>query len=321
MKKIALVLSGGGAKGAFQYGAVKYIEEVVKKKFPGFDYSVIAGVSVGSLNGGMLAMKKYDAMKTLWNTISDNKVYSGNTTFQIVLRIITGHKSALSNKPLTKVLAEHFHLKDVSPDYDYRIGVVTLPSGAYKSVSPSHFSNDADFQKAVLASTSIPVIWEPVPCFTFSDGLEMQSVVDGGLRNVSPLGDVLDDNPDLVVIINCSSPTLSYDQKAGESLLKIAKRSLSDITINQIFNQDVEQFLKVNNLVLQAKKQGAKLRKSDGTKYKHFKAIIIQPSVDMGDTLDFSQPTVQMRISAGFDAAKHAFSQFDPEIKHSDETI
>jgi NTE family protein len=65
MAKRALVLSGSGAKGAFQFGAIQYIEEKLKKKYPTFNYSIIAGVSVGSLNGVMLAMDKYD----LWNTI------------------------------------------------------------------------------------------------------------------------------------------------------------------------------------------------------------------------------------------------------------
>ncbi len=310
MPKTALVLSGGGAKGAFQFGALKYIEEIVKPQRPDFDYSIIAGVSVGALNGGMVAMKKYEAMKILWNTISDDKVYSGNSTLAIIWRILTGHKSALNNAPLTKILAEHFHLADVCPQYSYRLGIVSLLSGDYVSLTPSQFTSDKEFQKAVLASTSIPVIWEPVSTLRLADGLEYRGNVDGGLRNVSPLGDVIDENPDLIVIINCSAPQLSYDMRAGDSLLKIAKRSLSDITINQIFNEDVEQFLTVNDLVLQAKKQGAKLKKKDGTKYKHFQSIVIQPNKDMGDTLDFSQSTVQTRIIAGFNAAKDAFEKF-----------
>ncbi len=42
-KKIALVLSGGGAKGAFQCGAEKYAREV-----KGYHWDIIAGVSVGA---------------------------------------------------------------------------------------------------------------------------------------------------------------------------------------------------------------------------------------------------------------------------------
>ena len=55
--KTALILSGGGAKGAFECGAEKYAREV-----KGYNWDIIAGVSVGALNGGMLAMKKYDRL-------------------------------------------------------------------------------------------------------------------------------------------------------------------------------------------------------------------------------------------------------------------
>ena len=49
MPKVALVLSGGGAKGAFQLTAEKYAREV-----KGYRWDVIAGDSVGALNGSML---------------------------------------------------------------------------------------------------------------------------------------------------------------------------------------------------------------------------------------------------------------------------
>ncbi len=72
VKKTALVLSGGGAKGAFQVGAEKYAREV-----KGYHWDIIAGVSVGALNGSMLAMAKYDRLFEIWNTISSDKVYTG----------------------------------------------------------------------------------------------------------------------------------------------------------------------------------------------------------------------------------------------------
>jgi len=51
MKKVALVLSGGSIKGAFQAGAIKTILDN--------DYvpSSIHGISIGSLNGAFLANK------------------------------------------------------------------------------------------------------------------------------------------------------------------------------------------------------------------------------------------------------------------------
>ncbi len=68
MSKVALVLSGGGAKGAFQFGAIKYIEEEIKKKYPEFQNKIIAGVSVGALNAVMMSMDKFNELEDIWNT-------------------------------------------------------------------------------------------------------------------------------------------------------------------------------------------------------------------------------------------------------------
>ena len=49
MKKWALVLEGGGAKGAYQVGAYFALMEM------GFDFSKIVGTSIGAFNGAMFA--------------------------------------------------------------------------------------------------------------------------------------------------------------------------------------------------------------------------------------------------------------------------
>lgn len=73
-KKYALVLSGGGFKGAFQVGALQYLLEngirhndgtVITN--PKFDF--IAGVSVGALNGSFMAMDDFEGLKKLWNDV------------------------------------------------------------------------------------------------------------------------------------------------------------------------------------------------------------------------------------------------------------
>ena len=68
MKKTALVLQGGGALGAYQYGAIKYFYE----KDPDFDPCIVTGVSIGSVNAAVMLGGKYGPVKSLeklWNTI------------------------------------------------------------------------------------------------------------------------------------------------------------------------------------------------------------------------------------------------------------
>ena len=57
-----------------------------------------------------------------------------------------------------------------------------------------------NFSEAVLASTVMPIIWEPLDISP-----QYRSMVDGGVRNISPLGDILDEDPAEIVIINCNA--------------------------------------------------------------------------------------------------------------------
>jgi predicted acylesterase/phospholipase RssA len=65
-----LVLQGGGAKGAFQYGALKELHSV------GFDFDVISGTSVGALNGAVVSTDSWDQGDLLWTHLSMQSAFS-----------------------------------------------------------------------------------------------------------------------------------------------------------------------------------------------------------------------------------------------------
>lgn len=289
-KKVALVLSGGGAKGAFQFMAEKYAREV-----KGYHWNIIAGVSVGALNGTMLAMQKYERLQQLWQNISNEQVYKGKLNLWAVLKIAFGGKSVYSNVPLWELLQREYEPDKIA--VDLRIGVVSLQSGEYISFRPS----DPGFEKAVLASTAIPVVWEPV--FITDEYAEM---VDGGVRNVSPLGDVLDSDPDEVVVINCGPDVAPRLDRPLGNALDIGIHAL-DVALNEIFITDVREFLRINRIVKQAEEQGANLTKESGKPFKYYDCKIVQPDEYLGDTMDFSTRAILMRMDAGWEKAREVF--------------
>src|SRR5512139_1442077 len=118
-KKTALVLSGGGAKGAFQCGAEKYAREV-----KGYHWDIIAGVSVGALNAAMLAMEKYQQLYEVWNTISSDQVYTGGLNLISTIKLLFGARSFYGNEPLRKLLAREWEPEKISADL--RVGTVSL---------------------------------------------------------------------------------------------------------------------------------------------------------------------------------------------------
>src|SRR4051812_956093 len=58
--RTGLVLQGGGALGAFEYGALRRLYEE-----PGFSPDVVSGVSIGAINAACLVGAKADPIETL----------------------------------------------------------------------------------------------------------------------------------------------------------------------------------------------------------------------------------------------------------------
>ena len=106
MPKAALVLSGGASKGAFQFMTEKYAREV-----RGYHWDVISGVSVGALNGTMLAMQRYERLEEVWNTITADQVYTGGLNLWSILKLLFGAKSVYGNRPLWETIE-----REVEPD-------------------------------------------------------------------------------------------------------------------------------------------------------------------------------------------------------------
>lgn len=63
MKPYGLILAGGGAKGAYQIGAWRALREL------GITFEAIAGVSIGAINGALIAQGDYDRAVELWSSV------------------------------------------------------------------------------------------------------------------------------------------------------------------------------------------------------------------------------------------------------------
>src|SRR3972149_1905949 len=176
MPEAALVLSGGGAKGSFEVMAEKYAREQ-----KGYKWNIIAGVSVGALNGVMIASEQYQRLEQIWKTISNDQVYTGGLKFWSIVKIIFGAKSFYGNDPLRKMIEKEIDPSKIKTQL--RIGYVSLLSGEYimDPSKPPYIDNSSLFKQVVLASTVMPIIWtrENKPPFLIA-------AIDGGLRNTSP---------------------------------------------------------------------------------------------------------------------------------------
>ncbi|NJM41944.1 MAG: patatin [Anaerolineae bacterium] len=261
IKRTALVLSGGGAKGAFQVGAERYAREQC-----GYDWDVIAGVSVGALNAAMIAMEKYERLWGIWQQLSQKNVMRGRINAWSFAQMIFGRQSFSNNEPLWQLIQGE--LDPAAIVKDLRVGAVSLINGDYVRFTREH----PDLARAILASTAMPVVWEPVHI-----SKEHMHMVDGALRNISPLKDIVDAEPDEIVIINCNRPGIVPLAQPPRSGFGIAMRTL-EIMFNEIFREDVDDFLRMNALVQQAELCGARLQRKDGSAYRNIPVRVIEPA-------------------------------------------
>lgn len=65
----AVVLSGGGGKGAYEVGVWKALRKLHIK------YDIVTGTSIGALNGAMMTQNSYLRALSMWHNIDFNKIY------------------------------------------------------------------------------------------------------------------------------------------------------------------------------------------------------------------------------------------------------
>lgn len=68
MAKTAIVLAGGGSRGAYQIGVWRALIEL------GIDFHIVTGTSVGALNGAMMVQGEYQRTRTVWENLSAKNV-------------------------------------------------------------------------------------------------------------------------------------------------------------------------------------------------------------------------------------------------------
>ena len=89
--KVGLVLSGGGAKGAYQVGVVKALREL------GTSIDMVSGASIGALNGAILASAPsfttgVDRLEKLWLTLANDSPISIKSSSYLKLLSAIGLK-------------------------------------------------------------------------------------------------------------------------------------------------------------------------------------------------------------------------------------
>lgn len=229
----ALVLSGGGSKGAFQAGVLKSLVD------RGFRWDVIAGVSVGALNGAFLAQfpkeKQAEGVAKLvdfWKEIEgDKSVFKRWFPFGKLHALWKG--ALYDTSPITKKVKATLDPEALKASgVKLVVGAVCLETGEYRAIQGS----EPDIHEWVLASAAFPVAFPPRKV----DG---KNWVDGGVRDITPITDVLDSGAveiDVVLTGPLNEPEAIFPSKDAANAVPLAIR-VANIMANEIFNSDLDR--------------------------------------------------------------------------------
>lgn len=240
-QKIGLALAGGGARGAFQLPILEALDsEGILDRV-----DVISGTSIGSLHAVMVASRRIDHIRHVWETIDASAFqFTAKELFERA-KLLDFHvieEGLMTVDVLEKVLDDSLPLIALG---DRDIFITTTCMGDEKATLaqaiafnlkslikgelPVNYVNlkdaeTSDIKQALLASTAIPIIFKPVHYQT-------KTWVDGGMYGNLPLKPLIDAGCTHIIAIDLYRFSFNRKPHKGDSSIVYfhPKRSLGGI--------------------------------------------------------------------------------------------
>ncbi len=236
-KKRALVISGGGSKGAWGGGIA---HALINKH--GAEWDRLYGCSTGSLLVTLTALREMERLKKAYTTVSSDDIFSVNPftkdgkirVLNAVWRIIQGKTSLGESGNLSKKVYDFFTLEDFlkiqQQGKEIFCTVTNFTTGEveYKSSAKLGYT---DYVEYTVASTSVPVAMDLVR----KDGSEY---LDGGVMEHVPLQKAIDDGADVVDVIIMRPENYPRESWKAKNILQVFMRTV-DVMEKEVSTSDV----------------------------------------------------------------------------------
>lgn len=277
MKKKALYLAGGGARGAYQAGVLHALSLILNVKTVPFD--VISGVSVGSINAAVLAENPLDfpaaveKLVGLWSEINSSKIYhaSNYSLSKSVLRnignlVIKKGQSGyiLDTSPLKEFIFESINFEKVSENIKNNyLGTLEVISNCYETQQtvsfyhhhnlnfenwnyPRHISQPVELQmQHILASSALPLFFPSVKINNFHYG-------DGSMGLISPLRGAIRFQVEKILVIGTRQLPLFASHNQIDNIQDIGFAHILGGMLNGVFldhlDRDIEMVNRMNEI-------------------------------------------------------------------------
>lgn len=219
MKNRALLLSGGGFRGAVQ---IPVIERLIQMHL----YDDIYGISVGSINGSMTAQDNFKELKKFWDDMD------GLGEF-LSLRWYWPFNGLYSMSPLREKLEEYLSLDRIK--IPFHAGTVSATDGEYYSLNTNEMIKDSELWDAVQASSCMAGIMIPG---TFKYNCKEHIGFDGGYRNIIPIPNEDYRHIDVVSCTPIDRMKMRNIEFNKKNLLSLISRGI-EIFEDEVFDKDL----------------------------------------------------------------------------------
>lgn len=272
--RAGIVLTGGGARAAYQVGVLKAVRDIlgnpVKNPFP-----ILCGTSAGAINAATLAVNADDftrgvaGLLDVWENMRCDRIYrtdawsvaKSGARWLSSLMLVTGRNptSLLDNAPLREMLEKTLPFERVQGHLDAgRLYAVCVTASGYTSgQSVSFFQGGSGLEgwernqrigaavtlklEYLLASSALPFIFPAVK-------VHREYFGDGSMRQIAPVSPALHLGADRVFIIGTGRQASDQARARSNiypSLAQIAGHALNSIFLDTLM-VDIERLERIN---------------------------------------------------------------------------
>lgn len=309
--KTGLVMTGGGARAAYQVGVLKAVADILPRRASS-PFQIICGTSAGAINATALATHAYDFRKSvqrlsiIWSNFHADQVFRTDalgilrTSFSWAMALMSlgmsRHSRALyllDRAPLQRLLERYIRTEDIqhSIDKGYLHALSVTASGYSSHQSVSFFHGHPELEswqrfrrigaraeisvEHLMASSAIPFVFPP-------QKINREYFGDGSMRQIAPISPALHLGANRVLVIGNhkeqQKPQRTRDSRAP-TIGQIAGHVLDSIFLDSL-DADIERLERINDTVgLIPQKQ----RDKHGFPLRHIDALVISPTQDIGE--------------------------------------
>lgn len=308
LPKVGLILTGGGARAAYQVGVLKAVAELRPEGLP-IPFPIICGTSAGAINAAVLASEADDFRRGVskllhvWSNFKVERVFrteakvavaSGLTWFLSLLFGGLGRytpKSVLDNTPLRELLEEHLRPDRIQHWIDSGIlHAFSITAASYTSAQSVTFyqgqpgicpwtrTRRIGIPRPItldhlMASIAIPILFPAVRI-----GYEYYG--DGSMHQLAPLSSALHLGADRLLVIEMRNDRPDRLETSRRVLQYPTLGQISGYILDTLFmdglSMDVERLKRVNYTV-----QCIAPERRTNTPLRHIELLTIFPSEDI----------------------------------------